>query len=142
MSTSTQNVFKNAYDNIVNTPEAYPAAGRSFLIGFAANVVLSLGSPWAGVLGGAASATASLIDAAIRPAIHSAFGKEFRNTLAESLVRNIVVLSILKVTMAAVAPLVGVSVGFSILSTLFIRGVYGIATGQSMGRTQFIPVRC
>ncbi len=141
MSTSTQAVFKKSYDNIVNNPETLPAAKRSFLVGFTANVILSFGSIGAGAVGGVASATASVIDAAVRPAIAAAFGGKFKNTVSESVVRNIVVLSILKVTMAAVLPFFGVSAGFGILSTMFIRAVYGIAMGHSMGRTQFIPIR-
>lgn len=127
-----------AYNNVANVPEAITDAGQSFFLGFAWNVIFSGGSPLNGLVGGAVSTTASVIDSALRPKLTEFFGQD---SLYSSLIRNIVVLSSTSLVSAAAAPLVGLSVSFSLLSAMLIRALYAAFAGDSLGRLQLIPVR-
>ena len=119
-----------------SVPEAFHAVGESFLYGFAWNVLFSGGSPAAGLVGGAVSSTASVIDAIMRPKLKDAFGED---SLSSSLIRNAVVLSV--TSLIAAPPFLGLSVSFSIISALLLRAIYAVLAGESMGRLQVIPIR-
>ncbi len=136
MKISTQQMLLKAYDNVVNVPEAFHAVGESFFHGFAWNVLLSAGSPAAGLAGGVVSSTASVIDAIVRPKLKDKFGED---SVASSLIRNAVVLSLTSLMVSP--PFFGLSVSFSLASALLIRAIYAILAGESMGRLQVIPVR-
>lgn len=136
MKISTQHTLLKAYDSVVNVPEAFHAVGESFFYGFAWNVLLSAGSPGAGLIGGVASSTASIIDAIMRPKLNAAFGED---SLSSSLIRNWVVLSLTSLITAP--PFFGLSVSFSLVSALLVRAIYALFAGESMGRLQVIPVR-
>jgi hypothetical protein len=136
MKDSTQKMLLKAYDNVVNVPEAFNAVQESFFYGFAWNVLLSAGSPMAGLAGGAVSSTASMIDAILRPKLKDAFGED---SLSSSLIRNAVVLSVTSLITAP--PFFGLSVSFSIVYALLLRAIYALLVGESMGRLQVIPIR-
>ena len=138
MSNEVKAALAQAYNNVANVPEAVTDAGQSFFIGFAWNVIFSGGSPLNGLVGGVVSTTASVIDSAMRPKLIEFFGQD---SIYSSLARNIVVLSSTSLVTAAAAPLVGLSVSFSLLSALFLRALYAAFTGDSLGRLQLIPVR-
>ncbi len=118
--------------------EATMDAGRNFFSGFTVNYILHSANPGTAVVGGVVSAIASLIDCAIRPLLVYLFGLEFQETIEESVIRNVVVLSIVSATSIAAAPYTGMKIAVNILATLSARTILSMFDERFVGQSTVV----
>lgn len=104
-------------------------AGQSFILGFVIRAVLSDMNTVEGLVGGALSATASLIDTITRPIIALGFDAHFQGSRLELLTRTVVVLTILGAASAFFAPILGLPAGIDITTLIVARLAIGLLLG-------------
>jgi|GEM_PF-3534123 len=112
----------NKYANQI-PKDAPKTAGTWFAISFTVTTIVTK-SLKLGVLGGVLSATATMIDALIKPIMNNLL-KEVHNPTVAYIINDVVVLSILTVLIAVSAPYTGVALSLDILSRIVIFGLVG-----------------
>ena len=113
-------------------------AARNFFSGFVVNYIFHSANPGIALLGGAVSATASLIDFAIRPLFTLVFGRNFHDTVEEAIIRNVVVLSIVSAASIAAAPVIGTKIVVSIFGTVATRIALSVFDEQFIGQSTVV----
>jgi len=116
-------------------PVAHPnaqirEAGQSFVLGFVVRAVFSDMNTVEGLVGGALSAAASLIDTITRPIIALCFDANFHGSRLELLTRTLVVLTFLGAAAACFPPVLGLPAGIDTTTLILARLAVGILIGR------------
>ena len=101
--------------------EAARSAGRSFIVGFAVNALVSGMNYTQGVAGGCVSAVAALVDTAVRALLLNLFGARYSGSLEELVVRNVIVFATVTAAATALTPSMGMTIAINLAMTIYAR---------------------
>ncbi len=106
-------------------------------VGFGEGFIINLicgGTAAAGVLGGAASSVASLLNTAVKPFFANIFGESPAGRLAASCSRAVVVVSAVSCAVAAATstlPLLKVAISVNLVATILVRYIMTMTLSES-----------